>query len=160
MLNAFLLDHVQTDLEVLTRLNRIIDDGERRLSAPDFLERVNDARRDRGAQPYRRVKSLVVRPSEDIGRLAAEHVRAASIRGGAGVRAAPAHAPRRRRSDEADLASYLLFDGAFARRLIELGRADAEARRNEIADFFGSAAEDDEPVSTENNEWTIPPPVE
>lgn len=38
-------------------------------------------------------------------------------------------------SDEADekyagdLASYLLFDGTFAKKLIELGRADAEARR-------------------------------
>jgi NTE family protein len=39
-------------------------------------------------------------------------------------------------NDEADLASYLLFDGAFCRRLIELGRADAHARRHELASFF------------------------
>jgi NTE family protein len=39
-------------------------------------------------------------------------------------------------SDEADLASYLLFDGAFARRLIDLGRADAEAQRDQLAAFL------------------------
>jgi NTE family protein len=63
---------------------------------------------------------------------------------------------------EADLASYLLFDGSFAKRLIDLGRADAEARRHEIAEFFGSAAEDGTPFSSESEEsgeWTMPPPV-
>ncbi len=42
--------------------------------------------------------------------------------------------------DEADLASYLLFDGAFCRQLIEMGRADAQARRDELLAFFGDAA--------------------
>jgi NTE family protein len=37
---------------------------------------------------------------------------------------------------EADLLSYLLFDGEFARRLIELGRADARARHAELCAFF------------------------
>jgi NTE family protein len=44
--------------------------------------------------------------------------------------------------DESDLASYLLFDGPFCRRLIEMGRADAQARRDELLDFFGRAADD------------------
>jgi NTE family protein len=60
---------------------------------------------------------------------------------------------------EADLASYLLFDGAFAKKLIDLGRADAEARRHEISEFFGSAAEDSAPRSSESGEWLLPPPV-
>ncbi|HMY19638.1 MAG TPA: patatin-like phospholipase family protein, partial [Polyangium sp.] len=106
------------------------------------------------------IRSLVVRPSEDIGRLAAEYVRRGNIRGG--------HAVVRRvltlvdvgEGTEADLASYLLFDGAFARRLIDLGRADAEARKHEIAEFFGHAAEDDAPVEAEGAEWSIPPYVE
>jgi NTE family protein len=38
--------------------------------------------------------------------------------------------------DEADLASYLLFDGPFCRRLIEMGRADAQARRDDLVEFF------------------------
>jgi NTE family protein len=45
--------------------------------------------------------------------------------------------------DEADLASYLLFDGLFCRQLIEMGRADAHARRDEILKFFGDASDDD-----------------
>ena len=61
---------------------------------------------------------------------------------------------------ESDLASYLLFDGAFARKLIELGRADAEARRHDLTDFFGSASEDGPPQRSESGEWTVPPPVE
>ncbi|HVY44472.1 MAG TPA: patatin-like phospholipase family protein, partial [Minicystis sp.] len=61
---------------------------------------------------------------------------------------------------EADLASYLLFDGPFTKKLIDLGRADAEARRREIADFFGSADEDAAPRSSENTDWELPPPVE
>jgi NTE family protein len=35
-----------------------------------------------------------------------------------------------------------MFDGGFCRRLIELGRADAKARRDELLEFFGDAAED------------------
>ena len=43
---------------------------------------------------------------------------------------------------EADLASYLLFDGPFCRQLIEMGRADAHARRDDLMRFFGDAGED------------------
>jgi NTE family protein len=39
-------------------------------------------------------------------------------------------------NEESDLASYLLFDGAFARKLIDLGRADAEAMRDKLLAFF------------------------
>ena len=44
--------------------------------------------------------------------------------------------------DEADLASYLLFDGAFCKRLIEMGRADAKARKDDLLAFFGDPSED------------------
>jgi NTE family protein len=42
-------------------------------------------------------------------------------------------------SQEADWASYLLFDGRFAERLIELGRADARARADEIRAVFADS---------------------
>ena len=45
--------------------------------------------------------------------------------------------------DEADLASYLLFDGAFCKQLIEMGRADAKARREELLAFFGDKSDDE-----------------
>ena len=50
--------------------------------------------------------------------------------------------------NEADLLSYLLFDGGFAGELIELGRADARARHEELCAFF-SAKSPTPPTSTE-----------
>jgi NTE family protein len=158
VLNAFLLDHIQSDYEVLTRVNRMIEDGERAYGT-GFLDRVNRSVTDRGDLPYRRVRSLVVRPSEDIGRLAADFVRSGALRRGGGFTRRLLSILDVGEATEADLASYLLFDGAFAKRLIDLGRADAEARRHEIAEFFGSAADDSAPRSSESGEWDVPPPV-
>ena len=80
----------------------------------------------------------MVRPSEDIGRLAAGYLRSSHLRRGGNLRRVLALLDVGEAS-EADLASYLLFDGGFARCLVELGRADAEASRNEIEAFFDSA---------------------
>ena len=41
-----------------------------------------------------------------------------------------------RRPAEADLLSYLLFDGEFLAPLTELGFADARAREEELCAFF------------------------
>jgi NTE family protein len=141
VLNAFLLDHVQSDYEVLTRVNRMIEDGESAYGT-GFLGQVNKPVIDRGDLPYRRVQSLVVRPSEDIGRLAASYVRSGALRRAGGMTRRLLSILDVGEATEADLASYLLFDGAFAKKLIDLGRADAEARRHEIAEFFGSASDD------------------
>ncbi len=146
ILNAFLLDHVQTDIEVLDRLNALIDDGTKAFG-PHFLEQVNQARSER-AHPYRQVRALTVRPSDDIGRIASDFVRRGELRAGS-------FATRRFFSlldvgyaTEADLASYVLFDGGYAKRLIDLGRADAAARHEELEEFFGSAEEDAPPDQT------------
>jgi NTE family protein len=40
--------------------------------------------------------------------------------------------------DEADLMSYLLFDGEYAGELIALGRADARASEAQLVEFFSS----------------------
>jgi NTE family protein len=37
----------------------------------------------------------------------------------------------------AALASYLLFESAYTRELMDLGQADTFARRDEVAAFFG-----------------------
>jgi NTE family protein len=158
VLNAFLLDHVQSDYEVLTRVNRMIEDGVAAYG-PSFLPSVNKPVVDRGDLPYRSVRSLVVRPSEDIGKLAANYVRSGALRKSGGVTRRMLSLLDVGEATEADLASYLLFDGAFAKKLIDLGRADAEARRHEIADFFGSASEDGTPRSSDSGEWSLPPPV-
>jgi NTE family protein len=38
-----------------------------------------------------------------------------------------------------ELASYLLFDAVYCSRLMEIGRADVQARRDEILAFFAQA---------------------
>ena len=134
VLNAFLLDHVQTDLELLHTINGILEDGTRAYG-PAFVERLSAAATSRGAEAYRPVHTLAVRPSQDIGRIAGHHVRHGKVSGPFVMRKLLGLLDSGI-SDEADLASYLLFDGAFARRLIDLGRADAEAQRDQLAAFL------------------------
>jgi NTE family protein len=134
VLNAFLLDHVQADLELLERINEILVDGVQAYG-PEFVEKLSGAALERGAAAYRPVHALAVRPSEDIGRIAGQHVRAGKIAGPLLTRRLLAMLDTGE-TDEADLASYLLFEGAFARKLIEMGRADAEAQRYQLAEFL------------------------
>jgi NTE family protein len=147
VLNAFLLDHIDVDIELLTRLNNVLGDGARAYG-PEFGERMSAEAHRRAAPAYRHVQCLSLRPSEDIGTLASEHVRKARFRGDPIVTKKLLSLLDLGVGSEADLASYLMFDGGFCRRLIELGRADAKARRDELVSFFGEAGEDvrdDEP---------------
>jgi NTE family protein len=143
VLNAFLLDHIDVDIELMNRLNQVLGDGERAFGG-DFAERMSAEAHRRGAPAYRHVQAMVVRPSDDIGRLASEHVRRGRFRGDPIVTKRLLTLLDFGGGSEADLASYLLFDGAFCRQLIELGRSDAKARREELVAFFGDASEDGE----------------
>ena len=78
---------------------------------------------------------MLVRPSQDIGRIAAHHVRRGKLSGSIVARQLLSLLDNGM-NDESDLASYLLFDGAFARKLIDLGRADAEAQRDRLMAFL------------------------
>ena len=138
VLNAFLLDHVDVDLELLTahqqRHRRRHARLRRRL--PRGAERAR--RSKRGAPEYRYVNCLAVRPSEDIGRLASDHLQARPL---------PRRPDRRRSASstcstsasttEADLASYLLFDGPFCRSSSSWAAPTRKARRDELVEFFG-----------------------
>ena len=101
-----------------------------------------------------------MRPSQDIGKLASDFVTRGKLKGGAVLTRQVMALLDVGESTEADLASYLLFDGSFAKSLIELGRSDAEARKHDIADFFGSASDDKEPTMAQSGEWKIPWPVQ
>jgi NTE family protein len=141
ILNAFLLDHIDVDIELLTRLNNVLEDGTRTYGE-DFADKMSSEAQRRGAPTYRRVHSLRVRPSVDIGHLASEHVRRGRFRGDPFVTKRLLTLLDLGGGSEADLASYLLFDGAFCRQLIEMGRSDAKARRDELMEFFGDPSED------------------
>ncbi len=141
ILNAFLLDHVDVDIDLLTRLNSVLADGSAAYG-PDFVSRMTQEAEKHGRPAYRNVKCLALHPSEDIGRLASEHVQRGRFRGDPIVTKRLLTMLDLGGGTEADLASYLLFDGTFCRQLIEMGRADARARRDELIAFFGEAADD------------------
>jgi len=141
VLNAFLLDHVDVDIELLTRINSVIVDGTRAYG-PGFLDALSAQARDRGGQEYRYVNCMRVRPSEDIGRLANDHLKRGRLRGDPILTKRLFNVLDLGVDGEADLASYLLFDGPFCRRLIEMGRSDAQARRDELVQFFRGGLDD------------------
>lgn len=142
VLDAFLLDHVNLDLEELERINELLLDGIEAFG-PEFVDRLNEAAAKRGAPARGLVSALAIRPSEDLGVIAASYLKRERkalkrqlgrtllrlIDVGEGASAA-------------DLASYLLFDGGFAHELIALGRRDAAARRDELEAFLYASGTD------------------
>jgi NTE family protein len=142
ILNAFLLDHVDVDIDLLTRMNNLIVDGTR-VHGPGFAEALSAEARRRGGQEYRLVRCMRVRPSEDIGGLANDHLKRGRLRGGPVLTKRLFGMLDFGVEGEADLASYLLFDGPFCRRLIEMGRADAQARKDDLIAFFRDDGDDE-----------------
>lgn len=140
LLNALLLDPVKHDLQVLARLNDLVEVLENTLTEDEYARVQEVLVRTRGTG-YRRLQTLVFSPSEDIGRLAGDHLR--TVRRNEELNPVLerflARASVEGMSQEADWASYLLFDGGFAERLIDLGRRDAWARADEIRAVFADA---------------------
>jgi NTE family protein len=139
VLNALMLSPIDADVSRLHFVNAIIDSG---LDAfgPGFLDQLNSGLTSKGARPLKQIDDLVIRPSEDLGVLAADVVRddpeldfgafLGMVRRLTGVGTT---------AREADLMSYLLFDSTYGHRLSELGFKDAEAQQNELAAFFTDA---------------------
>lgn len=117
MLNAAFLDGLDSDAERMTRINQT-------------LALIDEKRRGEGPA-LRPLPLLVIYPSADLGALAAEQFtrfpRALQYMM-KGIGASEAHG--------SDLTSYLAFDPAYTRPLLDMGRADALARREEIEAFF------------------------
>lgn len=114
VMNAIFLDLIDQDAMRLQRINRL-------------LEQIPEDRRD-GMRP---VKLLVMRPSRDLGRLAAEYEPKLPpafkfMTRGLGTR----------ETKSPDVLSMLMFQKDYLTRLIEIGEADAEARAEELAAFF------------------------
>ncbi len=160
ILNALLLDHLDHDLAIVDLLNDVLESGIGAFG-PEFVSKLNDAASLRGGHPLDFVRTLVVRPTERVGKLAADHMRSSDIRGSAKATRLMLRALDSGAGDDADLASYLLFDGGFARRLIDLGRADARARRTELLEFFAEVDESPPSAIPEGGggDWSMPPPA-
>jgi NTE family protein len=136
ILNSLMLDHIDTDLARMRDMNELIRNGERAFGA-DFLARLGAAH-ESAHEPRRAIDELVIRPSADLGVLAGQVLRdlpAASLRSPL-FRLAMRNLEPGRQSAEADLLSYLLFDGEFLAPLAELGYRDARAHEEELVKFF------------------------
>ena len=118
LLNAVFLDSLDSDLERLLRINETLA-----LIPPERLER--------SGLRLRPIPALVLRPSQDLGRLAADEydrfpamlrylLRGIGATGSAGE----------------DLLSYLAFEPIYVRRAMDLGHSDTMARRAEVEEFF------------------------
>jgi NTE family protein len=141
-LNALMLDRVDDDLARLRRLNAVLEAGTRSYGR-SFEATLNQALEPMRSAPSRYIRNIHVHPSQDVGRFAAEYARspefARRAKGLAGKlvrRLADSEA-----RDQADLASYLLFDGGFADLLIEMGRRDARQMVDEWRQFFSDLPE-------------------
>jgi NTE family protein len=136
VLNALMLSPIDADVARLHFVNDIIATGSK-VFGPGFLDELNSGLDPKGERPLRKIDDLVIRPSEDLGRLAAE-----VVQNDPELELGPFLGMLRRTTGagstakEADLLSYLLFDAAYARPLAELGYKDAESRQDELAAFF------------------------
>jgi NTE family protein len=116
LLNAVFLDALEGDLELVERINRT-------------LELIPEKKALR--QPLRLVPVLALRPSEDLGRLAAQQYD---------------RFPRTLRyflsgigatdRNGWDLVSYLAFEPVYIKRLLDLGYRDTMRRADEVTAFF------------------------
>jgi len=138
-LNALFLDPTSADVARLQQVNELLEAGIR-AHGPSFIRGLNQALP--GGQRLRYVRELSIKPSQDIGALAAEYAR--SPRFGSrnlGMAGRFLRQLAERESEyEADLVSYLLFEGEFASQLIELGRDDARAARDKWLRFWSDEA--------------------
>ena len=133
VLDALTLDQLEYELQHIGLINRLIEHGTS-VYGVDFIERINVAVREQRGVGFRPVRTLAIRPSEDIGRIAAHchrergGARALGLLGELAARAASRGVPR----DEADLLSYLYFDRTFTQQLVEMGREDARRHEDEL----------------------------
>lgn len=122
--NSSFLDTLETDARWLRRVNRLVS------KIPE-----EERRRER----LQEIDLLVLRPSRDLGRLAADYEselpRALRfLTRGLGTR----------ESESPDLVSYLLFERGYLRHLMDLGERDAERQWSRLASFLGVDGEEAE----------------
>ena len=121
LLNVMFLDHLAADVEHLERLNELIRMG-----------RIGSAGKD-GPEKMRALRALIITPSVDLSKLAAQHQRdmpylLSYFMSGLG----------RDAESCADVMSYLLFTPRYTNALIDIGYHDADGRIDEIEDFLFS----------------------
>lgn len=118
VLDSIFLDSLDADIERLERIN-------------DTVGLIPQKQRDKHDFPLRHVDTLVISPSQDIGDLAEEYIDQLPRSMRLLLRGIGAY-----RSDGSDLVSYLLFERAYTRRLIDLGYQDTMNKKHELMQFL------------------------
>ena len=118
MFHSVFLDAIEFDYERLMRINQTID-----LIDKDV--------RSKQAFSLKQIPSLVIQPSVDLGALASEEFdrfpkMLKYLLSGIGAS----------RDRGADLLSYIAFDQAYTKKLVDIGFKDAMAKKEEIKKFF------------------------
>lgn len=116
LLNAIFLDSIDEDVTRLERLNRM-------LHALPPHER----------EGFKPIDLLVLRPSIDPGKLAAEYEQYLPRNLKLMTRALGT-----KETESPDIVSLLMFEPHYTRRLVEIGEADVVSRLDEIREFLGS----------------------
>jgi len=139
LLDALLLDRVENDLANLRRVNAAL-----RTLTPALLQDQEIALTFEAAGgAMRPVRDLFIRPSQDLGKLAADLLSRPGVR--TRLSGPPGYFMRRMAENAVttqeppDLLSYLLFDGEYARELVSLGERDAHEVRDELESFLAAA---------------------
>jgi NTE family protein len=115
LVNAIFLDAIDEDVMRMERMNELI-------------QKLPDSERD-GLKP---IDLLVLRPSIDLGKLAADYEHQLPRKIKLLVRALGAQ-----ETESPDFISLLLFEPSYTRRIIDIGEMDVEARLPEIREFLG-----------------------
>lgn len=132
VLDSVFLDRIGFDLDRLLRINHMLE-AVLECSGQEGLRALCERLIARGRPAYRTVELAHVRPTHDLGVLAASHLDALTS-------AKPFSFARVLKAlfqddtgTTGDAASFLLFDGGYADTLIQVGRKDARASHAELA---------------------------
>lgn len=137
VINALMQGAMDYDLYRIEAVNRLLAlrGTEPGADAVECFEQGAPGRED---EPYRPIETCLVRPSKDLNDLAREAMRDApdemKLPGLAGR--AFHRVVRSQALMDSDLASYIMFTPTYLNRLIELGRKDAAAKRDDLVAFF------------------------
>ena len=121
MLDTLFMDGLYSDLERITRINELIDS-------------VPDQQRPISISQIRAIDTMLIVPSDDLTAIAHRHRAELPVAIRALLRGVGGSSPGENR-----LLSFLLFEKAYTRELIDLGYRDAMQVKDELLDFVTGA---------------------
>jgi NTE family protein len=142
LLNTVFLDKLDYDLDQMRRINFLIQDFEAEFG-PEALSRLNKRREgivisDHQVPAVKRVVPFVIKPSENIGGIAADIFNRV-IRRKENLN--PVHrffANVVQAEGDNDFMSYLLFEPDYLKALVQLGYEDARREHDRLANFLSN----------------------